>query len=247
MEMKYCSVKQLHKLIPNKHPEFDCKIQKDAFGDFYLIVPVAYKTIQKPKEIFKVASIDPGVRKYAAVYTQEDVTLYGHQWATTIVTLTMQIDQLYSKHSKAKGKGKYIVHCKLCRLRKRLQNLKKEMRQKIANQIIKNTDMVLLPKLSTKDLVLKSRRQLRTKTVKNLLSACHGMFFDYVKFKCHELGKHFLEVTEHYTSKTCPCCGVLTKCNEVFKCSNCSFKNDRDAVGALNILLRAVRAPSGHG
>jgi putative transposase len=227
------------------HPDKDCKIQKDAFGDFYLIVPVEYVPKRKPKEIKDVASIDPGIRKYATVYTQEDVTLYGHQWATKTVEITMRIEKLISKRSKAVNKQKYVLNCRLQRLRKRLYNLKKEMRHKIANQIVKSADLVLLPKLSTKDLVVRTKRRLTTKTVKNLLCACHGMFFNHVKFKCHELGKHFLEVTEHYTSKTCPCCGNLSKCGEVFKCRKCLFTHDRDAVGALNILLRAVRAPFG--
>ena len=74
-----------------------------------------------------------------------------------------------------------------------------------------------------------------------MLQAGHSKFFDTLKDKCWENGSHFLHVKEDYTSQTCPCCGTLNKCNEFFKCKNCSFSHDRDIIGSLNIMLKAVR------
>jgi len=45
-EMKYCGKKQLHKLLPGKKPSIDCKIQKTAFGEYFLIIP--FVCVAKP-------------------------------------------------------------------------------------------------------------------------------------------------------------------------------------------------------
>jgi transposase len=240
-EMRYCSNKQLRKLIPKEHPDQDCKLQRDAFGDYYLIVT---HTTSRPKTldtIAKVTSVDPGVRKFATTYDNDNVVIYGNRWGTQITKLSLHADNLYSRRAKANGKKKWVLQQRINRIRKQIYNYKKEMRHQVANSIVNSSDLVLMPKLETKDMVIKCKRRLKTKTVKQLLAACHGMFFDHLRFKCRERGKRFLRVSEHYTSKTCPSCGLLKKCDEVFKCTSCNFSHDRDAVGALNILLRAVR------
>lgn len=84
---------------------------------------------------------------------------------------------------------------------------------------------------------------MRTKTVRALLQARHCEFFEYLKEKSRETGTQFLHVREEYTSQTCPNCGCLNKCNEVYKCKSCKFSEDRDITGAFNIMLKAVRSP----
>ena len=114
------------------------------------------------------------------------------------------------------------------------------MKHQSASFIAKRYDLVLMPKLDTKNLSMKSHR-LKTKTVRAMLNAGHSKFLESLKDKCWEYGTKFLLVREEYTSQTCPCCGWLNKCNEVYKCQNCNFHHDRDIVGALNIMLKAVR------
>ena len=240
-EMRYFRNKQLRKLIPGVHPEQDCKLQRDRYGDYYLIVTQTSTPTKKNKDIVNVTSVDPGVRKFATTYSNDEVMFYGNRWATKITQMTLHVDNLCSRKSKAVGKRKWVLQQRINRIRKQIHNCKKEMRYQVANQIVRSSDLVLMPKLSTKDLVIKCKRRLTTKTAKQLLAACHGMFFDHLRLKCHERGKRFMVVSEHYTSKTCPHCGVLNNCNEVFRCKSCNFVHDRDAVGALNILLRAVR------
>ena len=241
-DMRYFSSKQLHKLIPDDKPKYDCRIQKDRFGDYYLVVPVEFKPKKPPACLTSIAAIDPGVRKYATVYSPNgDVVMYGHRWATRITELTHATDKLQAEIQKSSGRRRYHLKRQWINKRRLVHNLKTELRHQVANDIVKSHDVILLPKLESKDLVIKSKRKLTTKTVRSLLHACHGMFFDHLRLKCLEHGKTFLRVSEHYTSRTCPCCGSQNRCDEVYRCKECSFRHDRDAVGALNILLRAVR------
>ena len=243
--MKYHSVKQLKKLMPGKHPIADCKIQKDKYGDFYLILSIKSKCEEKVKKINKPVSCDPGVRKFLVTYSpdaQEGSTMYGVRWASVVFPLALQHDTMQSKASKmGGGKAKRSLLKAMVRVRKKIHNLKREMRFQVANDIVKHHDLVMMPKLDSGKLTIKKTRKLTTKVSRTLLMAGHCEFFDLLKRKCFERGKIFLHVSEHYTSQTCPCCGKLSKCNETFHCRACEFTHDRDVVGALNIFLRSLR------
>ena len=53
-------------------------------------------------------------------------------------------------------------------------------------------------------------------------------------------GGFLFAVQPQNTSRTCPCCGYTAKENRKtqadFKCAECGYQNNADAVGAINIL-----------
>ena len=59
----------------------------------------------------------------------------------------------------------------------------------------------------------------------------------YLKYKAKEVGIEVVEVSEAYTSKTCPRCGNINyPKNRNYSCGNCGLSCHRDVVGAYNIL-----------
>jgi putative transposase len=54
-----------------------------------------------------------------------------------------------------------------------------------------------------------------------------------------------LSAAPHNTSRTCPCCGHVSKDNRQiqakFLCVDCGYENHADVVGAINILERGYR------
>jgi len=59
----------------------------------------------------------------------------------------------------------------------------------------------------------------------------------YIEYKFKSIGGIVATVPENYTTKTCPSCCALNKPQtRIYKCSSCGFKDDRDVVGAKNIL-----------
>jgi putative transposase len=158
------------------------------------------------------------------VYSPDGIAkLYGNRWATVIMELALKYDRMQSEATKLSGKRLHSHKKMMVNVRKRIHNLKIDLRHKIAADLVHSADAVLLPKLEVKNLVMKGERRLTTKTARILLAAGHGMFFQHVQFKCLEHGVHFLQVPEQYTSCTCPACGERKKCDEVFKCTSCGF------------------------
>ena len=229
-EIRYYGTKQLHKLMPGDRPDMDCKVQKSAYGEYFLVIPYVVQAKPQKKEFANPVSIDPGVRKFLTTYApaSEESYMIGNRWTKTVMGVLLYLDK--EKDRKRRQ-----------RLLKRVFYLKKEMHDQTACFIAKRYDLVLMAKLDTGRLGKKVSRRLRTKTVREMMNAGHARFFERLKDKCWEHGSKFMNVGEAYTSQTCPCCGKLHKCNELYKCKSCGFMHDRDLVGALNILLKAVR------
>ena len=243
-EMKYCGTKQLHKLMPKSKPAMDCKIQKTCYGEFFLVIPYICKPKKPPSKCNNPVAIDPGVRKFLTSYApnSQESFMFGNRWATIITEHCIKLDKLYSILSKEQNlKEKDKIKKEIKYKRKKISNLKQELKFQCASFISKRYDLVMFPKLEAGKLCIKGNRKLTTKTVRSFLNAGHCKFFDILKDKCWQNGSRFLHVREEYTSQTCPQCGHLHKCDEVYKCKHCHFQHDRDIVGAFNIMLKGVR------
>ena len=62
-------------------------------------------------------------------------------------------------------------------------------------------------------------------------SACNRKIIQQLSYKLSGA----TEVSEAYTSQTCPVCGTRHKCRRTYRCTLCSHTIPRDVVGALNI------------
>jgi len=65
----------------------------------------------------------------------------------------------------------------------------------------------------------------------------HGSVRFKLTYKAERLGMQVALQDEHYTSRTCPCCGhVRSKVKgRVFRCPKCGWTYHRDGVGSINI------------
>ena len=71
------------------------------------------------------------------------------------------------------------------------------------------------------------------------------LLYKKIQNKCEEYGLKLIKVTEEYTSKTCPICGECSKHNikdRIFVCNMCSYVDDRDVVGARNIMFKGMNS-----
>jgi putative transposase len=72
-----------------------------------------------------------------------------------------------------------------------------------------------------------------------------GEFRRQLDYKVSWNGGMLLAVPPHNTSRTCPCCGHVSKDNRLkqakFLCVDCGYENHADVVGAINVLERGYR------
>ena len=239
-EIKYFSTKQLHKLIPNKNPEHDVKLQKDRYGDYYLILVNDAMSKNPPGSHIDVTSCDPGVSCYLATYSPNGkANMIASHYDRSLLQKLYKLDNMISILSRAKKLNKLKLRDKILHLRKKIQNQKNELHNQTNNMLTKNGSLIIYPKLPVVKMTLKAKRQLRTKTVRGMLGLGHGMALDKLKTKCLERGVALMIPNESYTTKTCPKCGIFNKCknDRTYSCG-CGHNVNRDLHGAQNIFLK---------
>ena len=72
------------------------------------------------------------------------------------------------------------------RMRRRIRNLIDEMHHKIARYLADNFDIILLPTFETSDIVMRGKRKLRKKSVRQMLTLSHYRFKRFLKHKAKE-------------------------------------------------------------
>lgn len=239
--VKYGRCKQLHKLIPNNKPEHDAKIQKDKFGDYYLLLTHTIPVKKHVKNHKTVASYDPGVVNYQTGYRPDgNAVIIGRGCDKIIIDICERIDLLISKIARKEGEHKKMKRKLMC-LRRKLYYYKNELHHQTNNFICKYTSLIIYPKLDSKNLTLKINRKLRTKTARSLLNLGHGKALELLKTKVIERGCQLMIPTEAYTTQTCCNCGLLNKCgsDRIYKCE-CGYRAERDLHGAQNVLLSCI-------
>lgn len=209
-------------------------------GKFFLALPRKEKTSVAENQGRKVISIDPGVRTFHTFYSGESVGHIGHYDFSRIQRLAFFADDITSRASKVGKQKKKRMYRARARVFEKFRNLIDELHHKVALFYVKNFDVIFLPSFETSQMVGKSGRKIRSKTVRSMLTFSHHKFAMFLKHKAFEYGKIVVPMTEEYTSKTHPLTGELRNIGGAKRLKVGSEWVNRDIVGAFNIMLKAL-------
>lgn len=201
----------------------------------------------------RVASIDPGVRTFATVFSINKAYKLGDDfYSKKVFPLLLKIDKLISKRQKFlnekhdfdsqffKNEMKYFTK-KINKLRNRIDDLISDLHRRVAYFLVKKFDLILLPSFKTKNMSTKIGRKIHSKTVRSMLGLKHYQFQQTMKWMCKKYGKTLQIVNEAYTSKTMSWNGEIKE--NLGKSKTISDKKilvNRDINGARGIMLRAL-------
>ena len=194
----------------------------------------------------KVCSIDPGIKTFLTIYSDDSVHKIGIGIREKIEKICKDIDIIISKqYKKTKGKFRYKYEKRrnlkkaLDRKIKYLENLKEELHNKSIKYLSNNYGKIIIPPFETQKMV--SNKKVDSRTARNLMNISYYKFLSKLKVRCIEYDIELIIRPEYYTSKTCTKCGNIKhdlKNNDIYICKQCNLKIDRDINGARNILLR---------
>lgn len=214
----------------------DGKIQtvcliRDAVGDYWLSFTVRKENTAQAKPMTgKSAGLDFGLKHFltGADGMKIDSPLY------LLRTLDVLRRKSRSLSRKARGsRGRERARLEMCRLHRRVANLRKEFHWKLALRLVSEYDTVCLETLDMRDM-----QRMWERKVSDL------GFSDFVIIlgsQCAKYGKRLVWVSQwEATSKTCSVCGHHE--NEMplnirnWTCPECGTHHDRDVNAARNIL-----------
>jgi len=115
-----------------------------------------------------------------------------------------------------------------------------ELHWKTISFLMENYDTIILPDFRVSQMVRKKKLNRLTKRLMCMFS--FHSFKQKLQFKCEQYGKKLIIVDESFTSCTCGRCGTIndTKGKELFECSACGLRIDRDVTGSRNIFIKNI-------
>ena len=135
-----------------------------------------------------------------------------------------------------------------------IANARKDFLHKATTTISQNHALVCIEDLQVRNMSRSSRgsneqhgKRVKQKSGLNraILDQGWGEFRRQLDYKVSWNGGILLAVPPHNTSRTCPCCGHVSKDNRQtqakFLCVDCGYENHADVVGAINVLERGYR------
>ncbi len=236
----------------------DMIITKEYRNKYYLHISyVKNKKVEKAN--YDVCSIDPGVRSLHTFYSPEGVCgKIGDNLSKKLMKIYNKIDilkSLITKTNKENNKDSYYknkrtrsnMKRRCVWLKTKASNIVNDFHWKAASFYCKNFELIVIPKLDTKSLQKKIKKQFglksSSKRIREMMILSHSRLVDRIIYKAKEYNRKVLIVEEHYTSQTCGNCGILKKdlgSNKILKCDNCKSILDRDINGSRNILLNVL-------
>lgn len=207
--------------------------------NYYIIIPFE-KTIKISDCRNWFCASDPGNRKFQVMYSpdEDEHIIIGNRCSSKMYDYLLYLDYLTSKKCNLKNIQKNKLTKKL---RIKINNLQKELHYKLANYMCMNYENVYISKLTKEnDIIKKKNRRINKSIIRNMVVLGHCKFIERLKTKAEEFTKTKINIIEeHYTSQECLQCRKRTKTKqEIYKCSYCHYKIDRDILGSVNILLK---------
>ncbi len=155
---------------------------------------------------------------------------------------------------------------KVQQLHNRIAHARKDFLHKATTTISQNHVLACIEDLQVRNMSKSSKgnseqhgKKVKQKSGLNraILNQGWGECRRQLDYKMSWNGGMLLAVPPHNTSRTCPCCGHVSKDNRLtqakFLCVDCGYDNHADVVGAINVLERGYRllacgepAQSGH-
>ena len=149
--------------------------------------------------------------------------------------------QKWLSRCKPGSKNRYKVKLKIQRLYLKIRNARKHMIYKLANNILKENDIVAVERLDVKNMYLVH------KIAKHLKNIPISEFIRVLKYKSNWLGKKVIEINKYYPSSQC--CNRCDYKNEEVKdlsvrkwtCPKCGMIHDRDINASINIMFEGLK------
>ncbi|MFU2081544.1 RNA-guided endonuclease InsQ/TnpB family protein [Gallibacterium anatis] len=216
-------------------------------GRFFISIQTEFESqipVHKGGEI----GIDMGIARFA--------TLSNGEFFVPLNAFKTFKGKLAKLQRQLKNKVKFSrnwqkLKAKIGKLHHKIANCRKDFLHKISTQISKNHAMIYIEDLqvanmskSAKDTAEQHGKNVAAKSGLNraILDQSWFEFRRQLDYKTQWQGGFLVAVPPQNSSRTCPCCGHISKENRQtqahFECVECGYTENADVVGAMNVLAR---------
>ena len=210
-------------------------ISKDG-NKYFVSILVEVPFIKYSINPTSIVGLDLGIKNFI-------VTSNGEKLKNEVKINEKRLKGLQKWLSRCKpgSKNRYKVKLKIQRLYLKIRNARKHMIYKLANNILKENDIVAVESLDVKSMyqVHKIAKHLKNLPIRELIRV--------LKYKSNWLGKKVIEINKYYPSSQC--CNRCDYKNEDVKdlsirkwtCPECGLIHDRDINASINIMFEGLK------
>ena len=151
------------------------------------------------------------------------------------------------RHVSRQKKGSHRqkqTYTKISDLHEKITNQRNDSLHKIANQLVKDYDLIAIEDLKLK-FMIQNQHMSRSSHDAGL-----GELRQLLEYKAEEAGVQVLAVNARNTSQMCSMCGEMVHKGlnvRIHQCPTCGLVLDRDVNAARNVLALALQNPPGRG
>ena len=210
-------------------------ISKEA-NKYFVSILVEVPFVKYSLKPTSIVGLDLGIKDFI-------VTSNGEKLKNEVKINEKRLKGLQKWLSRCKpgSKNRYKVKLKIQRLYLKIRNARKHMIYKLANNILKENDIVVVESLDVKNMYLVH------KIAKHLKNIPISEFIRVLKYKSNWLGKKVIEINKYYPSSQC--CNRCDYKNEEVKdlsvrkwtCPKCGMIHDRDINASINIMFEGLK------
>mgnify|MGYP000363252085 FL=1 len=210
-------------------------ISKDA-NKYFVSILVEVPFIKYSINPTSIVGLDLGIKDFI-------VTSNGEKLKNEVRVNEKRLKGLQKGLARCKpgSKNRYKMKLKIQRLYLKIKNARKHMIFKLANKILKESDIVAVETLD-----VKSMYQVHS-IAKHLNKVPIGDFLSVLKYKADWLGKKVININKYFPSSQC--CNRCDYKNEEVKdlsvrkwiCPKCGFEHDRDINASVNIMFEGLK------
>ena len=218
-------------------------------GRFFVSIQTEFES-QIPVHKGGELGIDMGVARFA--------TLSNGEFFEPLNAFKTYKGKLAKLQKRLKNKVKFSqnwrkLKAKIGKLHHKIANCRKDFLHKISTQISKNHAMIYIEDLQVANMSKSAKGTAEAEQHGKNVAAKSGLnraildqsWFEFrrqLDYKTQWQGGFLVAVPAQNTSRTCPCCGHISKENRQtqahFECVECGSTENADVVGAMNVLAR---------
>ena len=206
-------------------------ISKDA-NKYFVSILVEVPLVKYSLKPTSIVGLDLGIKDFIVTSNGDEVKINEKR---------LKGLQKWLSRCKPGSKNRYKVKLKIQRLYLKIRNARKHMIYKLANNILKENDIVAVETLD-----VKSMYQVH-KIAKHLKNIPISEFIRVLKYKSNWLGKKIIEINKYYPSSQC--CNRCDYKNEEVKdlsvrkwtCPKCGMIHDRDINASINVMFEGLK------
>ena len=210
-------------------------ISKDA-NKYFVSILVEVPFIKYSINPTSIVGLDLGIKNFIVISNGEKL-----KNEVKINEKRLKGLQKWLSRCKPGSKNRYKVKLKIQRLYLKIRNARKHMIYKLANNILKENDIVAVETLDVKSMYKVH------KMAKHLKNIPISEFIRVLKYKSNWLGKKVIEINKYYPSSQC--CNRCDYKNEEVKdlsvrkwtCPTCGMIHDRDINASINVMFEGLK------